>query len=186
MRKFLSWIVIFSVLLVGIPILLSFNFYSAAKVLGILVVVIFSFSIRLWLHRTKKEFNPRERVKLNLNDRHWMKKDLANYSKLSHQDRIAYEDRIGIFLSNVPIVLSSGKLYADRRKAILLASSFVDFIGFSDDFRSRLPGGVVVYEEKMEGSDSDLIRTNQFHFISLKELSNSPVTIDWSEINFEN
>lgn len=181
MKKFLFPIVVFTLLLFAIPFLLAFDFYSVAKIFGILVVILFSFSIRFWLHRTRKEFNPRERVRLNLNDRYWMRNELENYSKLSIEDQKAYEDRIGIFLSNVPIVLSSGKLYTDRRKAILLASKFVDHIGFSRDLRSQLPVGVVLDEEIVGVAEPNFGYLEHFHKISLSKLTSNPEEIGWSK-----
>jgi len=105
MKKFFVWVLFFFVLLVSIPLLMFSGYFLIAKLIGVMTVVLLSLALRLWMYKTKKEYNPIERVKINLNDRFWLSKHITFYNQLSSTDKIIFEDRVGIFLSRVPIIL---------------------------------------------------------------------------------
>jgi len=144
MNRFYGWLLLFFVLLITIPLLLVIGWIVPAKILGVLTVLMLSFSVRIWLYRTKKQYDPKERVRLNLNDRFWMKREFQFYNQLSSKDRVAFEDRLGIFLSRVPVCYSSGELVKDRTSAIRIATHvLLKYQNFEDD-RLHLPTAIII------------------------------------------
>jgi hypothetical protein len=144
MNKFIGWLFFFFLLLITIPVLLFFGWVLPAKILGVFTVLLLSFSVRFWLYRTKKEFDPKERVRLNLNDRFYMKRELPFYPNMNATDQKALEDRMGVLLSRVPICLSSGELLHQRMKALKVAAIVVNEIGLGKDLIGSLPNTVII------------------------------------------
>ena len=144
MKRFLISIILFLVFLISIPLLLGIGWNVAAKIMGVVIVVSLSISIRYWMYRTKMEYNPMERVRINLNDRFWMRKELSFYSALGPSDKKSFEDRIGVVLSKVPIFLSSGELLFDRQSALRVVASIVQASDWSNELHQQLPNAIII------------------------------------------
>ena len=144
MNKFFGWILLFFFLLLAIPILLLNGSTVAAKLLGVVTVLVLSFSVRFWLYQTKKAYNPKERIRISLNDRFWMNKEISSYNSMSVADKRIFEDRIGILLSKVPICLSSGELLHDRQIAFKVAAFVLKDAGGTDEFPFNLPSALIL------------------------------------------
>ncbi len=128
----------------AIPVSLFFGWVTLAKIVGVFTVMLLSFSIRFWLNKTKKVYEPKERIRINLNDRFWMKRELVSYNKLNTPDKKVLEDRIGVLLSKVPICQSSGELIRDREMALRIAVHILNNMCFSEDFPLNLPKAVIL------------------------------------------
>ncbi|MFO0494103.1 MAG: hypothetical protein ACK50Y_01105 [Flavobacteriia bacterium] len=144
MKKFLFWILLFFFLLVSIPMLMYGGYYLFAKLVGVITVVVLSLSLRLWMYKTKKVYNPIERVKINLNDRFWLSKHISFYSQLSNTDKIIFEDRVGIFLSRIPVVFYSNREVTSKEDAMLVASSAICAYWNSSEPNTPFTGCVVI------------------------------------------
>jgi|GEM_PF-5076226 len=103
MRKFRYWIVWFLIALCVIPICISFGLIGIAKVIGVLTVVTLVVALRVWLHRTKQEFNPIEQVKINTNDRFELNRAFTCYKGLTETQRSVFDSRLGLFLAKTAI-----------------------------------------------------------------------------------
>ena len=150
MNKFVGWILLFFLLLIAIPLLLVLGWVVPAKILGVLTVLALSFSVRYWLYRTKKEFDPKERIRINLNDRFWMKKEFIFYNEMSQANKKIFEDRIGIILSKVPMCLSSGELITDRALALRLAVHLLNGAQDPEMFMLQLPAAVILESDSWD------------------------------------
>jgi len=147
MNKFLGWLVLFFLLLTSIPVLLFTGWIVPAKVLGVITVLLLSFSVRFWLYKTKKEFDPQERIRLNLNDRFWMKREFSFYNQMSSADKKIFEDRVGVLLSKIPICDSSGELIKDRVLALRVAANVVINCWDVGQYMSIMPSAVILESE---------------------------------------
>ena len=96
MKKFRYWIVWFLIALCVIPICLTNGFIVVAKIIGVATVVTLVIALRIWLYRTKKEFNPIEQVKINTNDRFELKRAFTIYNSLTENERSIFESRLGL------------------------------------------------------------------------------------------
>jgi hypothetical protein len=131
------------------------GYFLIAKLVGVITVVVLSLALRLWMYKTKKEYNPIERVKINLNDRFWLSKHISFYNQLSNTDKIIFEDRVGIFLSRIPVILYSNRKVTSKEEAMLVASSAI--IAYWNSLESRIPfKGYVVIIDVESSVDSTL------------------------------
>lgn len=124
MKNFVPWVVLFLALLTGIPLLLKGEVTSIAKLLGVLVVVAIVAALWYWRIETRKKSPRNQRVKLNINDKFWLKENIPFYATLGKESKLIFEDRIGIFLADVQIT-EIGKEIADKETCLYVASSAV-------------------------------------------------------------
>lgn len=101
--RFTMWILIFSTLLITVPILLSTNYRITAKMIGILTVVTLSYALWFWKNQTIRKINRKSRIRINLNDKFWLNEHIPFYRNLSKKDKVIFEDRIGLFLAEIAI-----------------------------------------------------------------------------------
>ena len=170
MNKFVGWILLFFLLLITIPFLLILGLVVPAKIAGVITVLALSFSVRYWLYRTKKEFDPKERIRINLNDRFWMKKEFIFYNEMSPANKKIFEDRIGIILSKVPMCLSSGELIIDRTLALRLAAHLLNGAQDADIFMLQLPAAVILESDSWDERMNLLRNQENVQFVSKDSL----------------
>ena len=144
MKKFLISILLFFILLISIPVLIVTGLNLAAKIVGVVLVLTLSISVRYWMYRTKREFNPKERIRININDQFWMRNELSFYADLSPRDKKVFENRMGMVLSKVPICFSSGELLLDRQLALRIAASMIKDSDLTHEFAQQLPDAIIV------------------------------------------
>lgn len=68
MKRFLPWLIVFVVLLVSVPVLIWSGYVYVARIVGILVVLVFSVAVRIWLLRSDKMKKKFGKVSFNAND----------------------------------------------------------------------------------------------------------------------
>lgn len=134
-NRFLGWLIWFAGCLVSVPVLIMFNQIGLAKVIGVLTVISLVIALRIWLNRSKKEFNPIEIIKINANDRFYLKSICAIYNSFSNADKLAFESRIGLFLAKSKVYSQSD---LSREDYIKISALFVwanwddsDWVNFS-------------------------------------------------------
>ncbi len=123
-KTFLPWIILFLVALGSIPIILHYKGFTSAKIVGIIVVISVISALWFWRINTRKKASRKARILLSVNDKHWMNKYISFYQRLSKQDKVIFEDRVGIFLANVQIT-QIGKEKPEKETCIYVASSAV-------------------------------------------------------------
>ena len=122
--RFTMWILIFCTLLITVPILLSSNYRTTAKVIGIVTVIALSYALWLWKTQTIRKINRKSRIRINLNDRFWLNEQIPFYRNLSKKDKIIFEDRIGLFLAEI-VISEVDKNVPDKSTCLYVASSAV-------------------------------------------------------------
>jgi hypothetical protein len=153
-----------------IPVMLLLGWVVPAKIIGVVTVVLLSISVRYWLYNTKKEFDPKERIRINLNDRYWMQRELPFYNALDKNNKRMFEDRMGVFLARVPVCLSSGELLMDRQKALKIAATLVKEIDVKEELSHCLPAAVIVEMDTWVPSMQDLRLQENVKVITLSSI----------------
>lgn len=114
------WIITFFILLCSIPILIHFGYVKPAKGLGIVVVVTSVVAIRRWMYLLKKP----AKTFISLNDKYWLKEHIEFYKDLSKIDKVIFEDRVALFISDI-IITEIGKDVPEKSTCLYVASSAV-------------------------------------------------------------
>lgn len=122
--RFSAWLIVFLVLLLFVPLLISANYNFLAKILGIVITVLISIALWNWRMQTARKIIKASRIKLNLNDRFWLDRHIKFYSKLNKSDKIVFEDRMGLFLAEI-IISEIGKEVPDKETCFYVASSAI-------------------------------------------------------------
>lgn len=123
-KRFLPWIIFFLVMLGLIPALMGGGSSSAAKVLGVVTIVGISVALNVWRIQTRNKNRHANRVRLNTNDRFWLKQHIHFYNTLSKAERRVFEDRIGLFLTQV-VITEIGQEEVEKSTCLYVASSAV-------------------------------------------------------------
>ena len=125
--RFVFWIALFSILLSIIPILFLNGFALMGKFFGIILIVSLSFALSIWRKQTLKQISYKQRVRLNTNDRFWLKTNVPFYRGLNAADKSVFEDRLGLILANAEILDQNGHV-PDRTEAISLCALAAIFL----------------------------------------------------------
>ena len=119
--RFIFWIILFSILLSVIPVLFLTGNPVLGKIFGIVLTISLSVALWIWRQQTRKFIAYNQRIRLNTNDRFWLKNHVPFYLHLGAKDQVIFEDRLGLVLSNVTI-LDLDDAVVDRNDAIALSA----------------------------------------------------------------
>jgi hypothetical protein len=122
--RFSAWLIVFLILLLFIPLLISANYNLLAKTLGVFIVILVSIALWKWRMQTVNKIMKASRIKLNLNDRFWLDRHISFYNKLNKSDKIIFEDRLGLFLAEI-VITEIGKEVPDKETCFYVASSAI-------------------------------------------------------------
>ncbi len=123
-KRFLPWIAFFFILLMCVPLLMKNGNVASAKLLGFIVVAGITIALWIWRKQTISLNEKKARIALNLNDKFWLERSIPFYRKLNKSDRIIFEDRIGLFLTEI-VVTEVDKEDTDKETCLYVASSAV-------------------------------------------------------------
>ncbi|WP_107037497.1 M90 family metallopeptidase [Brumimicrobium mesophilum] len=123
-KSFLPWIVLFLVCLSSIPVILHFKGFTSARIIGVIVVISVVAALWFWKINSRKKSPRNNKVSLSVNDKHWMIENISFYKKLSKQDKVIFEDRVGIFIADVTIT-EIGKEKPEKETCIYVGASAV-------------------------------------------------------------
>jgi hypothetical protein len=123
-KSFLPWIILFLISLGSIPIILHYKGFTSAKIVGVIVVVSIIAALWFWRINTRKKSPRKAKVSLSVNDKHWMRGHISFYKRLNKEDKIIFEDRVGIFMADVTIT-EIGQERPEKETCIYVASSAV-------------------------------------------------------------
>lgn len=101
MKRFLALLIPIIVLLIAIPILLDRGLIVPAKVVGFILIVLTTISLRIWLRRALKEKLSLDAVKFNVNHRYYLNEVSPIYRNMSKAEKKALEKRMGKLLSDL-------------------------------------------------------------------------------------
>lgn len=101
MKRFLALLIPIIILLITIPVLLDRGLIIPAKVVGFVLIVLTTISLRIWLRRALKEKLSLDAVKFNVNHRYYLNEVSPIYRNMSTADKKALEKRMGKLLSDL-------------------------------------------------------------------------------------
>jgi len=101
MKRFLPWLVPIVCLLVAIPVLLIAEAATAAKIGGVVVVVLTTVAIRFWLFNANRQRISNGRVKLTINERYFLNESFPYYKGMSKAGKKSLEERTGLLLAEL-------------------------------------------------------------------------------------
>lgn len=165
-KRFLPWVLFFMVLLISIPVMANSGYATMAKFLGFLTVLAITGALSIWRNQTRKIAEKKPRVKLNLNDRFWLKEHIPFYAKLGKKDKIVFEDRIGIFLSEIQISEIGSEVPEKETCFYVAASAIIAYWGLPYWNYGDLAEVLVYpqnYSEEMEFAKSGQFQGQIFH-----------------------
>lgn len=128
---YIYWVIFFFILLGLIPILLYKENQFVVKIFGVFLVVSIVAALWYWRIQTRRNSPRNQRIKLSINDRFWLNDHIPFYANLKKSDRIIFENRVGIFLADTPMV-EEGKDIPEKETCFYVgASAIIAFWGFS-------------------------------------------------------
>ena len=157
--RFSAWLIVFLVLLLFVPLLISANYNFQAKILGILITLLVSIALWNWRMQTIRKIIKASRIKLNLNDRFWIDRHIEFYKKLNKADKIVFEDRLGLFLAEI-IITEVGKEVPDKETCFYVASSAIIAYWGLPYWNYGELSEVIVYPDNF--SSDNLVKENAF------------------------
>ncbi len=101
MKRFLSLLIPIVLLLIAVPILLNNGLIVPAKVVGVVLILLTTISLRVWLRRALKEKLSMDAVKFNVNHRYYLNEISSIYRNMSKADKKVLEKRMGKLLSDL-------------------------------------------------------------------------------------
>ncbi len=101
MKKFIPWVLLFAMLLTSIPLLILSGYYTLAKIIGFIVVILTTLSIRYWITKANKNKILKGTVVLNVNDRFEMDQLLPVYKTMSGSEKKNFERNVCVILSDI-------------------------------------------------------------------------------------
>ncbi len=160
--RFVFWVILFSVLLSVIPILFLNGLPEIGKIFGVILIVSLSVALWIWRKQTIRQIVYKQRVRLNTNDRFWLNANVSFYKDLNPKEKMVFEDRLGLILSNVQITYKDGNL-PDRVEAISLSALAAIFLW-------DLPLFVFENSHWIITQDKNVEKSNSFYAFSLEEI----------------
>jgi len=101
MKRFLSLLIPIVLLLIAVPILLNNGLVVPAKVVGVVLILLTTISLRIWLRRALREKLSMDAVKFNVNHRYYLNEISSIYRNMSKADKKVLEKRMGKLLSDL-------------------------------------------------------------------------------------
>jgi hypothetical protein len=108
-------------LLVLIPLLLIKEQIGFAKFSGFILIVYMSLLVMYWRKGMIKENVRRKRIRISTNERFWLERNVKVYQFASKEDRLIFEDQIGLIIANI-ILKDENNNVPDKEKYLAFAS----------------------------------------------------------------
>jgi hypothetical protein len=101
MKRFLSLLIPIILLLISIPILLNNGLIVPAKIIGVVLILLTTISLRIWLRRALKEKLSLDAIKFNVNHRYYLNEVSPIYRNMSKAEKKVLEKRMGKLLADL-------------------------------------------------------------------------------------
>lgn len=128
---FRSWLIVFFIALVTIPIFLYNELWLVAKLTGIAVTVTLVIVLRIWLFRLKKQHTT-SRIELTSNDVFELKGFLPAYQSLTLADQKAFQHRLGLLMASVSIAQVEKATSTWHPKHLAMLAACFAFVRFKE------------------------------------------------------
>lgn len=101
MKRFLALLIPIIILLVSIPILLDQGMVLPAKIVGVVLILLTTISLRIWLRRAIREKLSLDSIKFNVNHRYYLDEVSSIYKYMSKAEKKVLEKRMGKLLADL-------------------------------------------------------------------------------------
>lgn len=101
MKRFLSLLIPIIILLISIPILLDQGMVQAAKIVGVVLILLTTISLRIWLRRAIREKLSLDSIKFNVNHRYYLDEVSPIYRYMPKAEKKVLEKRMGKLLADL-------------------------------------------------------------------------------------
>jgi hypothetical protein len=144
MKRFLLLLIPIILLLVSIPFLLNKGLVVPAKVVGVILILLTTISLRIWLRRALREKLSLDAIKFNVNHRYYLNEVSPIYREMSNTEKKALEKRMGKLLSDLQFDdTTREELNMDE----MLSYALVQILAvYNEPYRS-LKGKMIVFDQ---------------------------------------
>lgn len=144
MKRFLALLIPIIILLVSIPILLDQGMILPAKIVGVVLILLTTISLRIWLRRAIREKLSLDSIKFNVNHRYHLDEVSPIYRYMSKAEKKVLEKRMGKLLADLK--------FDDTTREELKAEEMLSYALFqiltvyNESYRS-LKGKMIVFDQ---------------------------------------
>lgn len=144
MKRFLSLLIPIILLLISIPFLLNKGMIVPAKIIGVILILLTTISLRIWLRRALKEKLSLDAIKFNVNHRYYLNEVSSIYRNMSSSDKKVLEKRMGKLLADLQFDdTTREELNVDE----MLSYALVQILAvYNEPYRS-LKGKMIVFDQ---------------------------------------
>lgn len=144
MKRFLSLLIPIILLLILIPILLNKGLVVPAKIIGVVLILLTTISLRIWLRRALKEKLSLDAIKFNVNHRYYLNEVSPIYRNMSKNEKKLLEKRMGKLLADLQFDdTTREELNVDE----MLSYALVQILTvYKESYRS-LKGKMIVFDQ---------------------------------------
>ncbi len=144
MKRFLALLIPIVLLLIAVPILLNKGLIVPAKVVGVVLILLTTISLRIWLRRALREKLSLDAIKFNVNHQYYLNELSPIYRNMSKAEKKALEKRMGKLLSDLQFDdTTREELDAEEMLAYAL---FQILTVYNESYRS-LKGRMIVFDQ---------------------------------------
>jgi hypothetical protein len=144
MKRFLALLIPIVILLIAVPVLLDRGLIVPAKVVGFVLIVLTTISLRVWLRRALKEKLSLDAVKFNVNHRYYLNELSPIYRNMPQSEKKRLEKRMGKLLSDLQFDdTTREELDSEEMLAYAL---FQILTVYNESYRS-LKGKMIVFDQ---------------------------------------
>lgn len=144
MKRFLSLLIPIIILLASIPILLDQGMVQAAKIVGVVLVLLTTISLRIWLRRAIREKLSLDSIKFNVNHRYYLDEVSPIYRYMSKGEKKVLEKRMGKLLADLQFDdTTREELNVEEMLSYALLQIFTVY---NESYRS-LKGKMIVFDQ---------------------------------------
>jgi len=110
--RFPLWLTVIFFILFSIPVFVYFEYFTLAKISGVVTVILTSIALRFWMSVAKHKTEIISRVPITKNDIFDLKRMFPYFNKLSTNEQIELQDKIGSVLARFRFINESGEHYS--------------------------------------------------------------------------
>lgn len=164
MKRFLSLLIPIVLLLIAVPLLLENGLIIPAKIVGVVLILLTTISLRIWLRRALKEKLSLDAVKFNVNHRHYLNEVSPIYRRMSNAEKKVLEKRMGKLLSNLQFDdTTREELNVDE----MLAYALCQILSVYNESYRSLKGMMIVFDQT---NNSGELRVVEDKFVLLNPI----------------
>lgn len=144
MKRFLSLLIPIILLLISIPFLLNKGMIVPAKIIGVILILLTTISLRIWLRRALKEKLSLDAIKFNVNHRYYLNEVSPIYRNMSSSDKKVLEKRMGKLLADLQF---DDTIREELNVDEMLSYALVQVLTVYNESYRSLKGKMIVFDQ---------------------------------------